>query len=578
MTARHADLDGDRRAEIPVSSPWGLGVLEYANGSLTAPTMQPNGTRFGGWLLNTADNRFDLLGDFDGDGRDEILVSSPWGVGVLEQAGSTFGCPMLAPNGTRFGGWLLNTADNRFGPVGDFDGDGRDEILVTSPWGIGIWKLAGSTFQVPMMAPNSTRFDGWLLNTADNRFGPVGDFDGDGRDEILVTSPWGIGIMRLAGGTLRMAMMAPNGTRFGEWLLNTADNHFGTAADYDGDGRDELLVTSPWGLGILELSGDKLNSSVMAQNGRRFGGWLLNTADNRFGPVGDLDGDGRAEIVVTSPWGIGVLEQSGPTLGNPMLAPNGTRFGGWLLNTADNYLDMVADVDGDGRDEIVVTSPWGIGILELSGSTLANPMLAPNGTRFGGWLLNTADNQIGIGDQLLRLHVKILTNPTVSIEQMIVEMQRIYESVGVRVQRTSTETLNLPLLDDIDVGGCRLGVTTAEQNDLFGNRANAGPNDVVVYFVRSTVPPSNGCAAHPAGRPGAVVAQGASRWTLAHEVGHVLGLRHVDDPPPPNPAAPPALLDRLMTGRGTAGITNPPPDLVATEVITMRAARLTHPI
>jgi hypothetical protein len=342
MTARHADFDGDGRAEIPVSSPWGLGILEYANGSLTAPTMQPNGSRFGGWLLNTADNRFELLGDFDGDRRDEILVSSPWGVGVLEQAGATFGCPMLAPNDTRFGGWLLNTADNRFGPVGDFDGDGRDEILVTSPWGIGI--------------------------------------------------------MRLDGGTMRMAMMAPNNTRFGEWLLNTADNRFSTAADYDGDGRDELLVTSPWGLGILELSGDKLTSSVMAQNGTRFGGWLLNTADNRIGPSGDLDGDGAAEIIVTSPWGIGVLEQSGPSLGNPMLAPNGTRFGGWLLNTADNHLDMVADVDGDGRDEIVVTSPWGIGILELSGATLANPMLAPNGTRFGGWLLNTADNQIGIGD------------------------------------------------------------------------------------------------------------------------------------------------------------------------------------
>ena len=30
--------------------------------------------------------------------------------------------PMLAPNGTRFGGWPLNSADNSFGPVGDFDG------------------------------------------------------------------------------------------------------------------------------------------------------------------------------------------------------------------------------------------------------------------------------------------------------------------------------------------------------------------------------------------------------------------------------------------------------------------------
>jgi hypothetical protein len=36
----------------------------------------------------------------------------------------------MAPNGTRFGGWLLNTADNRFGPVGDFDGDGKTELLV----------------------------------------------------------------------------------------------------------------------------------------------------------------------------------------------------------------------------------------------------------------------------------------------------------------------------------------------------------------------------------------------------------------------------------------------------------------
>jgi hypothetical protein len=89
---------------------------------------------------------------------------------------------------------------------------------------------------------------------------------------------------------------------------------------------------------------------------------------------------------------------------------------------------------------------------------------------------------------------------------------------------------------------------------------------VVVYFVRSTVPPSNGCATHPAGRPGAVVAQGATRWTLGHEVGLMLTLRHVDDN------------NRLMTGKGTANITNPPPDLVATEVLSMRASRLTHPI
>ena len=50
--------------------------------------------------------------DFDGDGRSELLVSSPWGVGLLEQAGSTMTAPVMAENGTRFGGWLLNTVDN----------------------------------------------------------------------------------------------------------------------------------------------------------------------------------------------------------------------------------------------------------------------------------------------------------------------------------------------------------------------------------------------------------------------------------------------------------------------------------
>ena len=33
---------------------------------------------------------------------------------------------------------------------------------------------------------------------------------------------------------------------------------------------------------------------------------------------------------------------------------------------------------------------------------MAAPMMAPNGTRFGGWLLNTADNQFGLGGRLRR--------------------------------------------------------------------------------------------------------------------------------------------------------------------------------
>ncbi|MDP8929394.1 MAG: S8 family serine peptidase [Actinomycetota bacterium] len=330
------DHDADGLTEIPVVSPWGIGTLEYSGGALRSLSMAPNGSRFNGWLLNTADNRFPVVGDFDHDGASELLVTSPWGIGVLNVTGGGYSATMLAPNGTRFGGWLLSTADNWFGPVGDFDGDGRTEILVRSPWGIALLKLTGTSFSTMVIARNGTRFGGWLLNTADNWFGPVGDLDGDGRDELVISSPWGLGVLELSGATFNAPMMAPNGTRFGGWLLNAFDNRIWTGADFDGDGRDELVISSPWGIGVLELRGTSLHSVMLEPNGTRFDGWLLNTADNRFRRFADITGGGRANVFVESPWGVGIFALSGTTFDVPFMAPNGTRFGGWLLNTADN--------------------------------------------------------------------------------------------------------------------------------------------------------------------------------------------------------------------------------------------------
>ncbi len=394
-----ADFDADGRAEIPVSSPWGIGILKPTSGSITDIAMSPNGRRIGDWLLNTVDNRFPAKGRFASSTRADLLVTSPWGIGVMRRFGAGYRTLMMAPNGTRFGGWLLNTADNVFGPVGDFDGDGLDEILVRSPWGIGLLKLvpsgSGFTLRPLMMAANGTRFGGWLLNTADNRFGPVGDFDGDGREEIVISSPWGIGVLKLSGSSLTAPMMAPNGTRFGGWLLNTADNWFGPAGDFDRDGRQEFAITSPWGLGLMKLSGSTLSPLMMAPNGTRFGGWLLNSFDNRLQAAADLDGDGRDELLITSPWGIGVLAWSGTALGCPMLHPNGTRFGGWLLNTADNQFRVYGNLTHATRAQVFVESPWGVGVLSMNGSTFEVPVMKANGSRLGGWLLNTLDNQFG---------------------------------------------------------------------------------------------------------------------------------------------------------------------------------------
>jgi hypothetical protein len=176
----------------------------------------------------------------------------------------------------------------------------------------------------------------------------------------------------------------------------------------------------------------------------------------------------------------------------------------------------------------------------------------------------------GAPGSFVRLHVKILNDPiSFTIEQMTDAIREVYATANIRVDVASRERLDLPLLTDVDIGECRMGSTTSEQNELFNNRNNVGADDIVAYFVRSTVDVANGCAAHPVGKPGCVVTRYASLWTLAHEIGHVLGLDHVD-------STGSCLFDRLMTGCGTLGITNPPPDLIDSEKRRMEDSTLTR--
>jgi hypothetical protein len=379
----------------------GLGILRYADG-LTSQAVHPNDAWIGRWNYSSNLNRVEAISDIDGDGKDELIVRSAWGISVLGHDGTRWRDLLVAPDDTWFGAWRFNASVNagedHVHGAGRLSSSGRGDLLVTSSWGIGVLTWNGQTLTSAIARPNGSRFGGWWFDARANRIERMADFDGDGRDEILVSSDWGIGMLKLVGGGLTSILMVADGTRFGGWVSNTADNRYHGFGNLTGLGGDDLIITSPWGIGLFTLSGNELDAWFTAPNGTSFGGWRWNSADNRLYAAGDIDGDGRQEIVVTSPWGMAILEPRGPRLEPIVIAANNTRFGEWRWNSADNQIVAAADVDGDGKAELIVTSPWGVGVLGLVGGSLIAKYLQSYPNRIGEWVSGAGDRWIGTGD------------------------------------------------------------------------------------------------------------------------------------------------------------------------------------
>jgi hypothetical protein len=166
----------------------------------------------------------------------------------------------------------------------------------------------------------------------------------------------------------------------------------------------------------------------------------------------------------------------------------------------------------------------------------------------------------------VRLHIKVLTQPAnFTIAEMVDAMRIVYATANIAVKIVSREILSGSEFADlqiVDVNDKCIGVHP-EQHELFKHDNFVGTNDIVIYFCVGTDPPTNGCASHPAGKPGAIVTSSASRWTLAHEVGHVLGLNHIAGenvgcPSSDQDCCKTADFTRLMTGCGTSNITGTP--------------------
>ena len=304
---------------------------------------------------------------------------------------------VISLSGDRCGDIDDCAGDNQLRLINGFDSSTCECISDPRQKGLGIVVEDDSELVDEAILPAEAWAGGWHYGSS-NKVEKSGDFDGNGRDDILITSPWGIGILTLQGSTFTAMVSKPSGTWFGGWNFNGASNFIAGTGDFNGDGNADILIRSGNWIGILERSGSSLSSLVVKPDGTRFTSWTFDASHDAIRGIGDMNGDGRDDIVVTSSWGIGVLAQIGDTLATIVRRPNGSRFGGWLFDSAANLIVGIADVNGDGSDDLLVRSSWGYGALTRDRASMRDIDMTPHGTLFGSWIVRETDWTVALGN------------------------------------------------------------------------------------------------------------------------------------------------------------------------------------
>lgn len=192
-----------------------------------------------------------VSGDFDGNGKDEIAAFYDYGNARTEihryyEKNGEFVAPTAWNSGV--GNFNANSINNKV-VSGDFNGDGKDEIVVLYDYFNSTVKM----YQFSLQSDGQTFKDNTVWNSAGFVGANVaamvaGDFDGDKKDEILIFYDYGNAKTGMF--ELKMGSDGIFKDRY-VWESNSynANNIKGktVAGDFDGNGKDEVAMFYDYG-------------------------------------------------------------------------------------------------------------------------------------------------------------------------------------------------------------------------------------------------------------------------------------------------------------------------------------------